>query len=76
MDRHAFAGVLTFDASAFYIDWKDLQLTVLHAPSGRTFVSNASRAGSNPCDAGFAIFATMFMRGPYPRFETLATLLP
>jgi outer membrane receptor protein involved in Fe transport len=52
----AFGGLVSFDASAFHIDWQDMQLTVLHAPSGRTFVSNASRARSRGVEGAVEIY--------------------
>jgi len=41
----AWDRALSFDASVYYIDWKDIQLQV-NTPQGATYVSNASRAKS------------------------------
>ena len=37
---------LAFDLSLYWIDWKDIQIQVLHQPSNRTFNTNGSRARS------------------------------
>jgi len=37
---------LTFDASAYYIDWRDIQLQVAQADTGFTYFTNASKAKS------------------------------
>jgi len=38
--------LLTFDASIYYIDWKDIQIQAFNQASGSTFNTNASRARS------------------------------
>jgi len=38
--------LLTFDASVYYIDWKDIQLQAFNTASGSTFNTNGSRAKS------------------------------
>lgn len=38
--------LLSFDASAYYIDWKDIQLQVSDPVSGNTFFTNAAHAKS------------------------------
>jgi iron complex outermembrane receptor protein len=38
--------VLSFDASLFYVDWKDIQLSVLDPVTRFSFTTNASRAKS------------------------------
>lgn len=42
----AFARVLTFDASIYYIDWKNIQLSITDPTSGLSYYSNGSRAKS------------------------------
>jgi outer membrane receptor protein involved in Fe transport len=37
---------LTIDTSVYYIDWKDIQLTVLNPQTIRTYITNGSRAKS------------------------------
>ena len=39
-------GVLSFDASVYYIDWKDIQLNVYVPSSGAGYYANGSRAKS------------------------------
>jgi len=42
----AFDRMLSFDASVYYIDWKDIQLSVSDPTSGFVFYTNAGRAHS------------------------------
>jgi len=39
--------VLSFDASLYYISWKNLQLTLVDAANGQPYVANGSAAKSN-----------------------------
>jgi iron complex outermembrane recepter protein len=41
-----YRGLLSFDASVYYINWKDVQINLLDANSGLTYTSNGSRAKS------------------------------
>jgi iron complex outermembrane recepter protein len=41
-----FGHRLSVDASLYYIDWDDIQITTRHPSTGATFTSNASRAKS------------------------------
>jgi len=43
---NAFNRALSFDASLYYIDWKDIQLTVNDPASGQAYIDNGSRAKS------------------------------
>jgi len=38
--------MLSFDASLYYIDWKDIQITLVSASNGLAYTSNAARAKS------------------------------
>jgi iron complex outermembrane recepter protein len=42
----AFNGLLSYDASLYYIDWKDIQLQVSDRTTGFSYYTNASRARS------------------------------
>ena len=42
----ALARILTFDASVYYIDWKNIQLSITDPTSGLSYYSNGSRAKS------------------------------
>lgn len=42
----AFGGKLSFDASLYYIDWDDIQLSLIEAASSRLYQVNASSAKS------------------------------
>ncbi|HEX4973520.1 MAG TPA: TonB-dependent receptor [Steroidobacteraceae bacterium] len=39
-------GALTYDASLFYIDWRDIQLLIVDSQSGAGYFTNASKARS------------------------------
>lgn len=41
-----FANTLSYDASLFYIDWKDIQLLIVDGTSGAAYFTNASKARS------------------------------
>jgi outer membrane receptor protein involved in Fe transport len=46
MKGQALEGALAFDASLYYIDWKDIQASITDPNSGVSYFDNASRAAS------------------------------
>jgi len=54
MKGEVLGGALTFDASLYYIDWKDIQISGILTPARQSYTGNVSRAESRGVELSIA----------------------